>query len=287
MTRADKTLPGHRSSVIERWRRPGAVIPLASVANLRDLGGWRACDGRIVCHGLLFRSAELDKLADDDLEAFERLGIRTIYDLRTVEERAAQPDRVPDGVEHIVIDVLADSTSSAAAQVIEVPSDPKEAEELLGGGRAAQLFLAGYREVVHLPSALEGYRRLFSDLARPERRPALFHCTTGKDRTGWAAAALLMLLGVSDEDVMRDYMLSNDELIPLVQPMFDSFQAAGGDPELLRPVLGVEKDYLQASIAEMKERFGTIEDYFSKGLHIDSATREMLRVVYTCGSRSA
>lgn len=86
---------------------------------------------------------------------------------------------------------------------------------------------------------------------------------------------------------MRDYMLSNDEVIPVVQPMFDSFQAAGGDPELLRPVLGVEKDYLQASITEMKERFGTIEDYFGKGLHIDSATRENLRAVYACGSRSA
>lgn len=267
-------------------KSPGAVISLASVANLRDLGGWHTRDGRVVRHGLLFRSAELDKLADDDLEAFERLGIRTIYDLRTEVERVEQPDRVPDGIEHVVIDVLADSSSSASAQVIEVPTDPKAAEELLGGGRAVQLFLAAYREVVHLPSAMEGYRQFFSDLARPEHRPALFHCTTGKDRTGWAAAAMLMLLGVSDDDVMQEYMLSNEELIPLVQPIFDTFQAAGGDPELLRPVLGVEKDYLQASITEMREQFGTIEDYFGKGLHIDAATRETLRAVYTCPSSS-
>ena len=271
-----------------QWKSPGAVIPLASVANLRDLGGWRTRDGRMVRHGLLFRSAELDKLADDDLQAFERLGIRTIYDLRTEVERAAQPDRVPDGVEHVVIDVLADSSSSAAAaQAIEIPSDPKKAEELLGQGRAVQLYISAYREVVHLPSALDGYRRIFSDIAWPQHRPALFHCTTGKDRTGWAAAAMLMLLGVSDSDVMHEYMLSNDELMPLVQPMFDTFKAAGGDPELLRPVLGVDQDYLQASITEMRRRFGTIEGYFEEGLHIDSATRATLRSVYICGSSSA
>ena len=267
--------------------RPGRAIPIASVANLRDLGGWRTGDGATVRHGLLFRSAELDKLADDDLGAFERLGIRTIYDLRSEDERATEPDRVPGEIEHVVIDILADSSSTAPAQVIQVLSDPKAAEELFGGGRAVQLFQHAYRELVHLPSALEGYRRFFSDIARPEHRPALFHCTTGKDRTGWAAAAMLMLLGVSDEDVMQDYMLTNEELIPLVQPVFDSFQAAGGDPELLRPVLGVEREYLGASIKEMGKQYGTIEDYFNKGLHIDRATRQTLRSAYTSRPNSA
>jgi protein-tyrosine phosphatase len=266
---------------------PGAVIPLASIANLRDLGGWPTGEGGLVQRGLLFRSAELDKLADEDLRAFARLGIRTIYDLRTEAERGPQPDRLPDGVEHIVLDILADSTSAAPAQVIQVLGDPKAAEELLGGGRAISMFEHAYRELVHLPSALTGYQRFFSDIAQAEHRPALFHCTTGKDRTGWAAAAMLMLLGVSDENVMRDYLLTNDELLPLVQPFFDGFQAAGGDPELLKPVLGVRPEYLQASLDEMHERFGTIEEYFSNGLHIDRATQQTLRSTYTDASDHA
>jgi protein-tyrosine phosphatase len=158
--------------------------------------------------GLLYRSAELDRLAGGDLEAFAGLGIRSVYDLRTEAERAAQPDRLPPGTEHVVLDVLKDSANAAPAQLLKVLSDPKGAEEMLGGGRAGALFEHGYREIVSLPSARDAYRRLFSDLAEEEHRPALFHCTTGKDRTGWAAAALLLLLGVSDEQVMDDYLLT-------------------------------------------------------------------------------
>lgn len=267
--------------------RSGAPRARVSVANLRDIGGWHTNDGRVVRRGLLFRSAALGGLADDGVEFFERLRIRTVYDLRTEPERVARPDRMPDGIEHVVIDVLADSSSAPPAQLIQVIGDPKAAEALFAEGRAVRLFEGTYRELVHLPSALGGYRRFFSEIARPERRPALFHCTTGKDRAGWAAASMLMLLGVSDTDVMQEYMLTNEELLPLLQPVFDGFAAAGGDPELLRPVLGVEEGYLQASIDEMRERFGTIESYFNNGLHIDRATREAIRSAYTTSASSA
>ena len=176
---------------MNQWNRPGAVIPLASVANLRDLGGWRTRDGRMVRHGLLFRSAELDNLADDDLQAFERPGIRTIYDLRTEVERAAQPDRVPDGVEHVVVDVLADSFSSAAAQVIEVPTDPKEAEELLGGGLRRPVVLsrlpgggASAERAAGLSAAV-----LRACPARPSPDPVPLHHRQGPHRLGGSGDA--------------------------------------------------------------------------------------------------
>jgi len=62
-----------------------------------------------------------------------------------------------------------------------------------------------------------------------------------------AAAALLSLLGVSDEDVLREYLLTNDELVPQLRPVLDKFRAAGGDPELLMPVVGVQREYLEAA----------------------------------------
>lgn len=135
-----------------------------------------------------------------------------------------------------------------------------------------------------MPSALTGLRQLFSEFAQPDRRPALFHCTTGKDRTGWAAAALLMLLDVSDNDVMDDYLLTNDELLPELEPVFDRFEAAGGDPALLRPMLGVQEEYLAAALDEMRQRFGTIEGYFTNGLQLDAATQDALRAALDDGA---
>lgn len=263
--------------------KPGQSIPIASVPNLRDVGGWPIVDGGRVRTGLLYRSTELDHLRDDDMPIISGLGIRSVHDLRTEGERTRKADRLPPAVEFTVVDVLADSSDAAPARLIEVLGDPKAAVDMLGDGKAVKLFEHGYREIVSLPSALLGYHRLFFDLARPEHRPGLIHCTTGKDRTGWAAAALLMLLGVSDSDVMRDYMLTNDQLLPAMQPVLDRFSSAGGDAELLRPVIGVQQEYLRASLDEMRRRFGTIERYFTQGLDIDSNTQRAIRAAFVDG----
>ena len=120
----------------------------------------------------------------------------------------------------------------------------------------------------------------FAGIADAANRPALIHCTTGKDRTGWAAATLLMVLGVSDDDVMRDYLLTNVELMPVMQTVLDKFQAAGGDPQLLLPVVGVEADYLDAALDEMRSKYGTVEEYFTTALGIDAALQQTLRDVF-------
>ena len=260
---------------------PGQSIAIAAVPNLRDLGGWPTRDGQKVRLGLLYRSTELNQLAGADMAAFAALGIRSVYDLRTEAERTAQPDRLPPGTGYVALDVFKDSADAGPAQLLKVRSDPKAAEEMLGGGRALPLFESGYRAIVSLSSACDGYHRLFTDLTHEEHRPALFHCTTGKDRTGWAAASLLMLLGVPDDLVMREYLLTNDELLPAERPMLDHFRALGGDPDLLRPVVGVAPEYLEAALDEMRRRFGTVEAYFTAGLKLDQRAQKALRAAFT------
>jgi protein-tyrosine phosphatase len=261
-------------------REPGRSIAIAAVPNLRDLGGWPTADGGRVRAGLLYRSTELDKLAGADMAAFAALGIRSVYDLRTQAERTLQPDRLPPGTEYVVVDVLKGSADAAPAQLFKVLSDPKAAEEMLGGGKGQALFVSGYREIFKQASARAAYRRLFSDLTHEEHRPALFHCTTGKDRTGWAAAAMLMLLGVPDDLVMKEYLLTNAQLLPAEKPLIDRFQAQGGDPDVIRPLIGVAPEYLQAALAEMRKEFGTIERYFSEGLQVDEAAQTALRAAF-------
>ncbi|MYR07060.1 protein-tyrosine-phosphatase [Gordonia sp. SID5947] len=256
-----------------------AHIELTTVANLRDVGGWKTTDGRRVVTGRLFRSAALDKASESDRAYLAGLGIRTIYDLRSDAESDAEPDPVIDGVRGVRLDVLADAQSvSAPANLDKVLADPvtvAAANEKLADGSGVERMIEAYRELVNLPSALNSYRAMFRGLL--DGTPALFHCTAGKDRTGWAAAAFLTLMGVDRDGVYGDYLLTNDLFLPAIAPVFDGFEAAGGDPELLRPLLGVQEAYLDAAFAELDHRFGTIENYFADGLGVDADAQAGLR----------
>ena len=92
---------------------------------------------------------------------------------------------------------------------------------------------------------------------------------------------LLTVLGVSREDVTRDYLLTNQQLLPALQPVVDRFAAAGGDPALLRPILGVRQDYLDAAFDEARSRFGSMDDYLADGLRLNDEMRLQLRSVLT------
>ncbi len=144
-------------------------IPLRSAPNLRDLGGLRAAGG-VLRSGAVYRSATLARLEGDDVEAFLGLGITTVYDLRTVGERGASPDRLPDGVRLVGLDVLADSTTDVAAGVGQLASDPAGLAATLGDGRGVELMRDSYRNIVSLPSALAAYRAFYLDLIDPARR---------------------------------------------------------------------------------------------------------------------
>ncbi|MFT4125655.1 MAG: tyrosine-protein phosphatase [Gordonia sp. (in: high G+C Gram-positive bacteria)] len=261
---------------------PGAPSPIAALPNLRDLGGWAAQTGT-VRSGMLFRSADFSGLTVGDIAALALLGLRTIYDLRSAGERAAVPDPALPGVGVVHVDVLASAAQAVPANIVEVFANPAAVAattEALGDGKAAALIVRAYRDFVSLDSAHAGYRTLFRGLLGEHPQPALFHCAHGKDRTGWAAAAFLLLMGVGRDDVYHDYLLTNERLVPAFAPVFDAFAAAGGDPELLRPVFGVDESYLDAALGEVDETFGGIGGYFAAGLGIDETEQERLRRLY-------
>ncbi|GAA4641238.1 tyrosine-protein phosphatase [Gordonia humi] len=257
--------------------------PIASLPNLRELGGLTTDDGATVRSGLLYRTADFRGLTDDDAALFAGLGIKTLYDLRSDAERASVPDPSFDGTRHLALDVLADSEQAVPANMNEFFADPESVakmNERLAGGTVVDAVTASYRHLVNLPSARAAYRRFFAGLAGEDEAPAAFHCTAGKDRTGWAAASLLTVLGVSRDEVYTDYLLTNERLVPSLVPLFGRFAEAGGDPDLLLPVFGVREEYLNAAFDEVAAQFGTIDGYLTGGLGLDAGVADRLRQTY-------
>ena len=253
------------------------TVTVGSMPNFRDVGGRRTLDGATMRTGLLYRSDQIPSLPADDVQALTRLGLRYVYDLRTESERAILPgDRVP-GAMHVPLDVLADDRQSMAARLVRLLADPGPAESLLGEGRGVAMFVASYRSFVELPSALTAFRRLFEGLAEADRLPALLHCTTGKDRTGWACASLQLFLGVPQDEVLEDYLESNRRILPKYAPHIAAHAARGGDPAILEPMLAVRAEYLDASIEAALRAHGSIEGYFRSGLGLDDATLDALK----------
>lgn len=252
-------------------------VPVTSAANMRDLGGLQVSGG-VFAPRQVFRSASLADLNQEDGQKLSDLGVALVYDLRTEEERGAQPDRLPASAQLKILDVLADASSSVAATIGRIRTAPDSMNEILSSGGIQQMLIESYRDFIRLPSANAAYRELYLSLADNNREgAALFHCTAGKDRTGWAAASLLMLLGASDETVHADYLQTNEDWLPSLEPLIASASAKGVDPELLREALGVKLSYLDAALEHLHDNHSTVEDYFTDGLGLSSQTIDGLR----------
>lgn len=254
---------------------PGRSLGLTAVPNMRDLGGYVGLDGRAVRSDVVFRSGQLDHLDDDAVAAFARLGIRSVFDLRTEAERAKGADHVPAGVRIEVLDVLADDPTAGAAQLNQAQG--QDFATLLADGRAVEILQACYRGFVTFDSAHRSYRQLFTQLASEDTGPSVFHCTAGKDRTGWAAAVLLLHLGVDEAIVFDDYLESNVYGKPQFQQYLDQFAANGGDPDLLAPLLSVDTVYLRASLDAVTESYGDLDGYLRTGLGLGDDVLDGLR----------
>ncbi|CAM5380501.1 phosphatase [Streptomyces xanthochromogenes] len=257
------------------------AIPATTVANLRDLGYTPLSGGRTVRPGLVFRAGQLDRMDPAADPAVAGLGLRTVLDLRTAAERADHPDRVPDGTRLLIADALADKLSEAgapaAAQLKHILADPVVAEEHLGGGKAQALFADTYRSLVSSGSARAAYRTLLTELAAADAGPLLFHCTAGKDRTGWGATVILALLGADGATVEREYLSVNPAVRQAFAPLIEGFVAQGGDPEIALAIIGVVPAYLEAALDEVDSTYGSMEKYVREGLGVPDDAVARLR----------
>ncbi|MFJ1863882.1 tyrosine-protein phosphatase [Streptomyces sp. NPDC088097] len=238
----------------EGLRLADRLVKLEGTANFRDAGGYRTTNGQWVKMGEIYRSDALNKLTANDLAKLQRLRVKTVFDLRMQDERTKDADKVPAGAGYVVADVFAGSPSFQA-----MPKSPDE---------AVQNMIDAEKTMVSGDGGKKAYTQVFQGIGNDRSRSVLFHCTAGKDRTGWANATLLTALGVPQETVMADYLASNDYRKAANDAILSHLPAA--QAAVYKPLLDVRPEYLNSGYAEVKAKYGTFDRYLKDGLGIDS-----------------
>jgi protein-tyrosine phosphatase len=260
-------------------------LHLASAPNLRDIGGYRTSDGRWVKVGELYRSDGLDALSDADNATLQALGVKLVCDLRTNGERASKPDKEIAGSTNEQIDVSGEDELTATITAAITSGDTAEQQRLFGDGKGEQLLIDGGRAFVSGEIPKAAYTTLFERIEDPANLPTVMHCSGGKDRTGWASAAILTALGVPRSTVTQDYLASNGYL----QEKNDKTLAATAaliDRSLLEPLVTVRKEYLDASFGEVKAKYTTFDEYLA-AIGVTKADKQQLQDELLEGERLA
>jgi len=259
------------------WR----VMELQGIHNFRDYGGYGVADGRRIKRGLLWRSGQHAGATDPDLERVDGVGLATVFDLRTARERELFACRRPEKF-------------SAQIRYSANPEQPKSAPHVeaarQSGGSTAEDVKAMMRDLyagIAFRSELVAMTRGLAQELIAQTGPTLVNCMAGKDRTGMAVAAIHLAVGVSQEDVMADYLLTNTAGDPeaRIQAGIHSVMGMGDGigEDAARAIMGVEPEYLAAALDAINERHGSVDCYLTDVLGLDDRARERLKDAITEG----
>lgn len=250
------------------------LLNFEGISNFRDLGGYQTMDGKEVKWGRLYRSGTFAEASRADLAGLAQLDLNTFIDFRSSIEKAEEPNRLPDPPGFTVVDipVLDDGNKALVGEIMErVESgnfddfDPNQAM-LTANRQFANEFTPQFKEFVHTVLNANG-------------APVVWHCSAGKDRTGFAAAILLRILGVPQETVIQDYMASRAPSLDarknqlLMLELFKGEEAAAK----LAVLMGVEEAWLQAGFAQIDTTWGSFDNYVAEGLQLSATDIQRLQ----------
>ncbi|OLS62520.1 tyrosine-protein phosphatase [Pseudomonas putida] len=240
---------------------------LTGMDNFRDIAGtdtaYTTANDGTMRSGVFYRSNALTPTASD-LATLNTLGISNVYDLRTPSEIASTPDTLPTGAVYQNIDIIGSTTSGSNVTNISFTSAAQAVAMMEETNRA---FVSD--------SGMRGqFAVLFNELAAADGA-ALFHCTAGKDRTGWTAAVLLSIAGVDSATIMENYLATNDYTAARVAATLAMMPASMA--AIYAPLLGVQASYLQAGLDEVTAEYGSMDNYLKEGLGLSQETIYVLR----------
>ncbi len=246
---------------------PVTTPRLASVANFRDTAGpdgtgYATPSGAAMKKGVIYRSSALT-LSAADVATVDTLGITQVCDLRTTSEIQAQPDVPLAGAIWQNLNVL------GAANLGPLPTS---------GATATAFMMSMYRAFVTSETARTSYHALFAGFASSGGN-LVFHCTAGKDRTGWATAILHTILGVRPQTILADYLLTNVYSASEIAAYVAQAQKRGGQDaaDMMAALQGAQAAYLQAAFDQVVASYGSMTSYIENGLQLDASTQNAIR----------
>lgn len=247
------------------------------ISNLRELGGYQTTDGRTIKKGVLYRCGHMSELTPEQASIYTALKLRTIIDLRRDDEVADRP--TPQFGDETNIHLSVSDPDNAFAEAAARAHEPDAARIILGEA------VRYYTEIV--THNIHRYTSVMEYIFEPANLPLLFHCTAGKDRTGFVAAAILKFLDVPDNVVIEDYLLTNELLADRADERVvvwrERLAAERGistsevDPEslkALRTLMLTHRDMIQATFTAVADTFGTWHNLRRDALSITDAQLE-------------
>ncbi|MDR0660979.1 MAG: tyrosine-protein phosphatase [Prevotellaceae bacterium] len=244
------------------------ILANIGVENFRDVGGYKTNSGKIVKQNMLYRSAKLDSITEEGRALLDELGIKTIVDFRDDEEVEDSPTIYErKGLAKYRIPIFSGDIKSFAPYLMSGKFEES-------GARA--LMCSAYRSFV------TGYGKQYSEflklLVDESNYPVLFHCTAGKDRTGYAAALLLSLLGVQWDNVLNSYLLTNDYLKDFISKI-----EVNTIPEAARKAFNVlmlaDEQYLSAAFTVIGKDYEAVCGYANTVLDFSIEKQAKLRSI--------
>lgn len=256
------------------------LIGITSGRNFRELGGYETLSGKKIKMHKLLRTGNLADLSPFDKQFLTDYGVKYDVDFRSKEEVDNQPDRVPDGVEYIYDPVFSEDLTNSSKSITDLDTQAHDDADF-----GFDHMHYAYEDMIESTSAQQAYRKFFDVLLENtvEGESVIFHCTAGKDRTGFGALLALSALGVPLNTIKKDYLLTNITIKDFVDSMVEHARQNGKNENVLqsiRDIQSVRSEYLDHAIKVLNDEYGGINNYLRDVMKLSSANIMELRDIY-------
>ncbi|TRZ76886.1 MAG: tyrosine-protein phosphatase [Bacteroidetes bacterium] len=231
---------------------------LESQPNFRSLEGIKTISGRKFRKNMVYRSGSLYKLSPSDVIRLEGIGLSLVIDFRSDREIVSYPSVAVPSVKKTMRITIPDEARDLAMEFLE----RNDAEGL------KTILVTDYRRMIRNDTGR--FTEFFRTLEKTTDFPLVYHCAAGKDRTGLASVLLLTALGADPETIRADYFLSNIRLKSFAEKVIKKFTEEGKNGEIIRPMMEVRQEYLEAALDEINQSFGGMENYLHNVLKVNA-----------------
>ncbi len=258
-------------------------VEIEQIQNFRDMGGYLTQQGTTVKWGTFFRSGTLVPLKGDEKEIYQGMNIDHVFDYRSQGEKALAPDEIPQGTLYHPVPAIDEENNVARLASADIGSMMAAINTKGHADKAKDLFADLYRQ---LPFKNKAYAALFRAMAQGGQESSfLQHCSAGKDRTGVGCALTLLALGVDEETVMQDYLLSalfrNTPEDVRDMKKYANITLSDHAMEVAALLAGVSKELLNATFDTIKKKYNSYEAFFLAEYGFNQKDLEALRQKYT------